>query len=325
MAYDVIIVDTFNLYYRIKKDVDKTPIEKALRVIKYINEDLKRCITKTGKIYLLYDPLPKKDYGYSDKFAYTRIRNEINPDYKKNRKHDPLIQESLRLVREYYKYRGLEFVNVYGNSYEADDFVEPLVQKEDGKKIALYTSDMDWARYLSKKTVIINSALDTPYTDKMFEKDNGYYPTISSVTLYKAFYGDSSDKIVGVRKLPKLKFLSIYDIDALFMSVLNIYSNKSVAEFVQDVKSTTSVMLFDKIEKTDFEKFIMAIDSAMGGKESPRSALLDNIRVIKSRCNNIDSCCHSYEYSEKACSVIDATLGFSKKQKTFRFGGVSIR
>lgn len=325
MAYEVIIVDAFNLFYRVKHELDKTPIEKALRTIKFIEDDIRPKISKSGRLYLLFDPLPKKDYGYSDKFVYTKSRNEINPYYKQNRKHDPDIQEALRLVRDYYKYRGKNIITVYASELEADDFVEGIVEKETCNKIAMYSSDMDWARYLAPNVVLINKSFSEPYTDKKFIEEFGYNPTPTSVAIYKAFYGDPSDNIIGVKNIPKLKFLSIYDIDNLVKEVILQYQNEKLSKFVNDLKETNSVKLFEKVDKTSFEKFIMALESAIGGKVIPKNAMLDNLRVIKSRCSDVNKYCYSYEYSEKACSLIEKVLGMTKKQKVFKFGGVSIK
>ena len=72
---------------------------------------------------------------------------------------------------------------MYGDGYEADDFVESIVKLEAGKKIALFTTDMDWARYLAPKTDIINKGFNNPYTVEEFEKDFNYYPTITTVSV----------------------------------------------------------------------------------------------------------------------------------------------
>ena len=324
MAYSVILVDVFNLFYRKQNTEDKNPIVKAANCIKFIEKTIRKELGAKGKLYLIFDPLPKHDYGYSNKFSYTNIRSEIDPGYKKNRKHDPCVQESVRLIREFYKYRGPNVISVYGDGFEADDFVESIVKLEAGKKTALFTTDMDWARYLSPKTDLINKSFSNPYTVKNFEKDFHYYPTITTVSLYKAFYGDESDNIVGVRNLPKVKFMSIYDVDDLFMKTLALYRNKTLAEFCEDIKSLNSAAVIKKTDKNVFEWFYVALESALGGKVIPLTHLLDNIRVIKSRCKDASEYFHSFEENEKANKLIEAVVGISKDKKQFKFGGLSL-
>ena len=324
MAYSVILVDVFNLFYRKQDTTDKNPVTKAANCIEFIEKTIRKELGSKGKLYLIFDPIPKQDYGYSNKFSYTNIRTEIDPGYKKNRKHDACVQESVRLIREFYKYRGPDVISVYGDGYEADDFVESIVKLEAGKKIALFTTDMDWARYLAPKTDIINKGFNNPYTVEEFEKDFNYYPTITTVSLYKAFYGDDSDNIVGVRYLPKVKFISIYDIDDLFMKTLNAYRNKTLTEFCTDIKSLSSAAVIKKMDKTVLEQFFIALESALGGKVLPLTHLLDNNRIIKSRCKDASEYFHSHAENEKANKLIEAVVGFTKDKKQFKFGGLSL-
>jgi hypothetical protein len=228
------------------------------------------------------------------------------------------------LIREFYKYRGPNVISVYGDGYEADDFVESIVKLEAGKKTALFTTDMDWARYLAPKTDLINKGFNNPYTISDFDKDFGYYPTITTVTLYKAFYGDESDNIVGVRHLPKVKFMSIYDVDDLFMKTLALYRDKTLSEFCNDLKSLSTTVVIKKTDKTVFEQFFIALESALGGKILPLTHLFDNIRVIKSRCKDASEYFHSFEENEKANKLIEAVVGFTKDKKQFKFGGLSL-
>ena len=202
--------------------------------------------------------------------------------------------------------------------------MESIVKLEAGKKIALFTTDMDWARYLAPKTDLINKGFNNPYTVEEFEKDFNYYPTITTVSLYKAFYGDESDNIVGVRNLPKVKFMSIYNIDDLFMKTLSIYRNKTLAEFCADIKSLSSAAVIKKTDKTVLEQFFIALESALGGKIIPLTHLLDNIRVIKSRCKDASEYFHAYNENERANKLIESVIGFTKDKKQFKFGGLSL-
>jgi hypothetical protein len=81
----------------------------------------------------------------------------------------------VRLIYTYFNYRGDHILSVIDNGLEADDYVGHIIEKYPDKNIALYTTDMDWARYLSKKVCIIDSSFDDPFSDTDFKKKYGYY------------------------------------------------------------------------------------------------------------------------------------------------------
>lgn len=162
MKYDVILVDVFNLYYRKKNDKDLMldTLEQAANCVRFINSEIRSRLTENGYLYLLYDPIIKDDLGFNKKFTYTSVRREIDPGYKASRHHSIGIQEAVRQILNYYRYRGDHIINVANPNLEADDFVEQVIAREKARfnkehpngnatcKIALFTTDMDWARYL---------------------------------------------------------------------------------------------------------------------------------------------------------------------------------
>ncbi len=161
MQYDVIAIDMFNLYYR-KKNValEKDPISIARNMVTFINSEVKQHLADEGKLFLLYDPIPKTDLGLSKTFKYTE-RQEILHAYKKNRTHDRQCLTVVDLVRKYFIHRGPNVISVISDKFEADDFMESIVKKEaeefdkkypDGGrelKILMITNDEDYARYLT--------------------------------------------------------------------------------------------------------------------------------------------------------------------------------
>ena len=161
MQYDVIAVDMFNLYYRKKNSsLEKDPISIARNMVTFINNEVMQHLTDDGKLFLLYDPIPKTDLGLSKTFKYTE-RQEIVHAYKKNRTHDRNCLTVVDLVRKNFIHRGGNVISVISDRYEADDFMESIVKKEaekfdkkhsDGGKelrILMITNDEDYSRYLT--------------------------------------------------------------------------------------------------------------------------------------------------------------------------------
>lgn len=246
MTFKRIIIDTSNVYYRVKAAVGKQPSKQSMvsLAFKLINEDWNG---KADEICLCFDPLPTNvndilsvgDVKQSNDLK--SYRKSINSSYKKNREvklskdssakklqlntfsetksananaNDLALKMDflLALYREYIqsKYEGK--VSVYhSQKYEADDYCEVLTRAGD---CCLVTSDMDWSRYLSRHCIMIKKglSLDDQYTADDFKKEHGYAPTVATVTLMKSFYGDKSDNITGSLMLSKIKvYRSIAD------------------------------------------------------------------------------------------------------------------
>lgn len=161
MQYDIIAIDMFNLFYKLKNSsFDKDPISIARNIVRYIKESISPHLIDTGKLYLLYDPIPKNDLGISKTFKYTE-RQKILHAYKKNRVHDKNCLIIVDFVRKYFLHRGKNIITVISNKYEADDFVESILKEAsddldkkypDGGhtlNVALVTTDEDFCRYLN--------------------------------------------------------------------------------------------------------------------------------------------------------------------------------
>lgn len=340
MNYDIILVDVFNLYYRKKNDRDLKldAIEQSANCVKYINSDIRTKLTENGYLYLLYDPIIKDDLGFNKKFMYTSVRREMDPGYKANRHHSIDVQEAVRQIMNYYKYRGDHILNVASPNLEADDFVEQIIEKEKqhwekefpGKKcrVALFTTDMDWARYLSSgefEVSIINDTFDNPFTKTSYKEKYGYVPTVASVTLDKAMFGDTSDNIIGCLKLKKAKFIQP-DVEGLAKDIIN-----NVAESGESLKSFTNRFLnykvcdlLKKTGKTDEETLFLAMGSSIG-KDDPLDAFKMNLRVIKSRCKNIDDHITWNKENQQMIDVVERVLNLKKSEQKFKFGNVKIK
>lgn len=328
MKYDVILVDVFNLYYRNKgdKNIVLQPWEQAANCVRFINDQVKSYLSDGGLLYLLYDPIIKSDLGLSKKFSYTTYRQSVDPGYKANRHHTADVQEAVRLIYNYYNYRGDHIFNVIDNGLEADDYVAQLVEKYVGKNIAMYTTDMDWARYLSPTTCIIDTYFDKPFTDRDYQDKYGYYPVESAIIVDKALFGDNSDNITGALKLKKTKFITLNDVDETGKTIINKLSNEKIPlkDFIYTMKSFTVSEVINKEEKTPEEELWLLLDSAQS-KVNPLRQFYDNVRLIKSRCKNVDDHITWHPVNDDKNKLIEVTLGLTKEKQSFVFGNIKIK
>ena len=328
MKYDVILLDVFNLYYRNKGDKNLVlePWEQAANCVRFINDQVKSYLKKDGYLYLLYDPIIKSDLGLSKKFSYTTYRQSIDPGYKANRHHAADTQEVVRLIYTYFNYRGDHILSVIDNGLEADDYVGHIIEKYPDKNIALYTTDMDWARYLSKKVCIIDSSFEDPFSDTDFKKKYGYYPVESAIIVQKALFGDTSDNITGALKLKKTKFISLDPVDKIGQAFVDQLAKDRtpINEVIAEMKHCSVIRIIDKIERTPLEEVWLLLESAQS-KFNPLSQFFDNVRLIKSRCKNVDDYITWHNPNEQINKIIETTLGMAKEQPKLKFGGIKIK
>lgn len=318
MTYRTFIIDMFNLAYK-KKSKIADPKQTANNVINFIEEEVKQRLEPNGKIYLTFDPLPKSDLGMEKNFKFSPDRKKINKDYKSNRVHDEVVLTALKLLRKYYTYRGNEYLTVISSFLEADDYVEGLVNLEEEGMIALISTDMDWARYISDRVHMINNTFDKPYTKQDFFDEKGYFPTIAAITLDKAIFGDKSDCIEPIlTKKNKIYKDSSDFIRALIKEVsktdVSLKDVENVFEYAQ------SVDLIGKAEKSHVEDIIAIISVSNNAME----AFHNNVRLIKCRCDDVTKYIIHHAINQSYNALIETTLGRNKSSKQkFHFGNIS--
>lgn len=318
MLFDSIFVDVFNLAYRKSSSDNCTKIVNDF--IDFMNNEVKKHLDPNGTIYLLFDPIPKNDLGLSKAFKYSpRIRNSISSSYKKNRVSNPKVLSAVSLLLKYYTFRGDKIKVCISTNLEADDFVEPLLDIEKGN-VALISTDEDWARYLSDRVMMINKGFDSPFTKEEYAKKYGIVPTIASVTLKKAIFGDPSDNIQSIFSNKKIFGKSLED-SANKMLVFIANENIPFKEVENSIKKAEFKELYKNKQRNplqDFEYDIIMIDQSLG---SPYNDLLDNIRIIKSRCDDINKYIYWYPVNDTHNTLMDVTL---KRQngvkKEIKFG-----
>jgi 5'-3' exonuclease len=320
MLYDYIIVDSFTVIHR-KKGKLNIPSKISKKVVDYIDEEIKPHLTKNGVLYMLFDPIIKSDLSIGKYFNYKTIRQEISDSYKAGRIKTPVIQKVAEFLYKFYSHRGSQIKVITSDFLEADDFMEGLVAKHLNDNIAIITNDFDAARFLCKNVVVINKTFDDPMTVESFKNKNGYIPTIASVTLTKALYGDRSDHIQGILNNKKAKF--------------NKYHKKIADDFIQEVisknlslddvekqlrQSGYSQLLLQKNRaKIEFFKFIL--ETVPPQKENLFQQLLINIRLIKTRCKDVDKYIKWGKEDPVINLALDSVVGRGPKfDGIFKFG-----
>lgn len=234
MLYDYIVIDSANLFYRCLGENETA--EQVVRKMISFTEDLRQSLNDT--LYIIFDPISEYDLGESKSFKFpSSERKKIDENYKANRQYSSLYYQSILLYKKFYTYRGDKVKTIYSQEYEADDFVEPLLEMiGPNKKVALVTTDYDWSRYISDDVHMINKGLDKPYSIKDFEEKFLFKPTKASITLYKALYGDESDNIKGSIYLDKTKLVN--NIKELCYNYIKEVAdtNKSLEDVEKDLK-----------------------------------------------------------------------------------------
>lgn len=320
MQYDVIAVDMFNVFYRTKdSSLNKDPVSIARNMVIYINEQVKTHLADNGKLFLLYDPIPKSDLGLSKTFKYTE-RQEILHNYKKNREHNRSCLTVVDLVRKYFSHRGENTITVISNKYEADDFTESIVAEYKGKDIALVTNDEDWCRYLeTDKVVMINKDWSTPFTAKSFEDKYKFRPSITGVCVWKACFGDNSDNIKGALQIKQLKNSNPIKLAAFdYVKYLGNHTGVSIKYILEKENKLN----FLRDLKTSEDRFFQGLAS-FDPKYEVETTFFHNIKVIMSRCDSYKAFATTKAVDEKYNNFVEKLLGFkTNEERQFKFGHI---
>lgn len=325
--YDLILIDVFNLYYRRKDNIlDKDPVSLARNLISYIKDTVSKKVVSDGKVYLLYDPIPKDDLGMSKMFKNNVTeRKQILATYKADRVYDTKTLTVVNFVRKYFLHRGPSIVSVISNCFEADDYVESIKAANVGKDIALVTNDNDWSRYLDDHTVMINSDFGKPFTKEDFYEQYKFYPTIASVTIFKALFGDPSDNIQGALILKKVKNTNNIKKDGFAFIQEISKTEANLDDIVKRIKNYTVINLSNQAKLNCEENFVYKI-KCLDPKYDVETNFYQNLNVIKCRCDDYSKYATSKDEDAKYNSLIEKTLGYSVKSTTkFKFGNIKMK
>jgi hypothetical protein len=269
-------------------------------MITYTEQEVKPHLQKDGILYLLFDVVSMSDLGESKNFTVPLSeRKKILFDYKAGRTYSPLYLDAIELYRKYYIHRGDKVQLVYSDEYEADDYVEPLLDQftkewaneTKTKSVALVSSDFDWASYIVKtpqrQIDLINEGFHNPFSTKQFVEMFQFYPTIASNVLYKALFGDKSDNIVGAAFIKKAKFN--VNIKMLCRDYIQYVSqnNLSIDDVLHQFKSASFMTSNNKPNKDSFDLLYLSL-SVVDLKVPILEKLYTNIRVIRSSLKDRD-------------------------------------
>lgn len=307
----------FNLGYRLyKKNTDH--ILTANNVINFIKDEVDSRVEMGGSLYLLFDPVPKSDFGMSKNFKYHPTRQQINPTYKSHRAQNPVVYDAMKLLRKYYTYRGARYKICICNSLEADDYVEGLLKIEDEGKIALVTTDSDWSRYISDRVCMINKGFDDPYTKEKYYLEHKINPTIAVITLKKALYGDRTDEVPSVASSINKKINFYTDIDTVINAMLLEISkeNTPLSDIERQFSNMSFIGLIEKQNRSNLEELaytLMAADNDSGYNINTWSQFLTNIRIIKCRCPDVKKHIFWKEPNPSYNTLMETTLGRIKR------------
>lgn len=281
------IVDVFNLIWRKKS---ASPPNLIRSVINTIEDEIRPRVSKEGTLYLLFDPLPQDDLGIGKTFTYTGFRKEILPSYKKDRVGDPLVQKTAEIVKKYYLYRGDGIKLSFSETYEADDYVEPLMEalrKSGTESIAIVSTDEDLAAFVGDDCVLINDRWDKPFTRYAFKMKFKFEPTYAANVIYKSLYGDSSDGVTGAIFIKKARF-SVPIKQTCYEAIKFVSLAKtSLDDFLKRWASFSYMSVAKKEERDPIEELYFHMEGA--DQRAPViESFITNVKVVRSSLSGRD-------------------------------------
>jgi hypothetical protein len=292
--YDAVLVDCSCLYHKCKGE-EVNEVQICGDMIRRIDEARKRC-SAGGVIYLLFDPIPLDDLGVDKAFNNTGLRRRISGSYKKDRQFSPTYSRAINLFRRYYAYRGPSIREVWSDEYEADDYAFPILKllgSEGKRTIAMWSTDMDWSRYIlryagadgTRLVDLINGSWNKPATAMQFEKQFGFPPCPGANTLYKALFGDESDGIKGAITNKKIKFgckIKTIGLEAVKNLAEVSASEEQVREVIsfgtKPIRAEWPTVDFDRVD--ELFKMIASVDQ----QKDVMGDLERNVMLISGSC-----------------------------------------
>lgn len=132
-------------------------------------------------------------------------RYGIYPEYKGNRKHNPLMLEAKEAILSQQAYMSVIFnaigiPQVTAENYEADDigaFLADMLAKKN-HQVTLITRDQDWLQMVRPNVRWFDRFADRMVTHESFEADTGL-PTVDAFSEAKIFKGDAGDNVSGIK------------------------------------------------------------------------------------------------------------------------------
>ncbi len=198
------------------------------------------------------------------------FRNEIDPNYKANRKPPPEeLSMQLPIAIEWIDKMGYKTLGKVG--FEADDMIATVAKlaKEKGYTVRVVSHDKDLYQLIEDDKVVVIDAIKRKSMDEeaCFEK---YGVTPKQFTDYQSILGDSADNVPGVKGVGKVgaeKLLVLYKtLDAIYANIDEIKPpgvQKKLRESHKSAYMSKELVTLkdDVMDSIDFEEYKMDVEN----------------------------------------------------------------
>jgi len=188
--------------------------------------------------------LKKKDeFKHSDIVVawdrYPEHKYKILPSYKPGRvkrSDDVLLMQQIKRIEKLLSSLGV--TQVFCDKNEADDVIASYIKQSEYDSYTIYSTDMDYAQLVSDNVVLLSTKSngDVVYYD-ISKVEELYSVTVDKVCIYRAFKGDKSDGLPGVK----------YVKDSIICPIINDSSDIDELESKLDLSIKTHVKIKDFI------------------------------------------------------------------------------
>ncbi|MCD6432752.1 MAG: DNA polymerase I, partial [Sulfurimonas sp.] len=196
------------------------------------------------------------------------FRNDIDPNYKANRKAPPeeLIMQ-LPVAIEWISKMGYKTLGMEG--FEADDMIATVAHlaREKGYKVRVVSHDKDLYQLIDDGNIVVIDAIKrkTMDEDACFDK---YGVTPSQFIDYQSILGDTADNVSGVKGIGKVgaeKLLKEYKtLDGIYENIGTIKGamQKKLMESKADAYMSKELVTLrqDVFDSIDFEEYLMNVE-----------------------------------------------------------------
>jgi DNA polymerase-1 len=197
------------------------------------------------------------------------FRNEIDPNYKANRKAPPEeLTMQLPIAIEWIDKMGYKTLGMKG--FEADDMIASVTKhaREKGYNVRVVSHDKDLYQLIDDGKVVIVDAIKrkTMDEDACYEK---YGVTPKQFTDYQSILGDSADNVPGVKGIGKVgaeKLLKEFgDLDNIYKNIglIKGATQKKLLESKDNAYMSKKLVTLrdDVFQSIDFDEYKMDIEN----------------------------------------------------------------
>lgn len=196
------------------------------------------------------------------------FRNEIDPNYKANRKAPPPeLTMQLPVAIEWISKMGYKTLGMEG--FEADDMIATVAHlaREKGHNVRVVSHDKDLYQLIDDGNIVVVDAIKrkTMDEDACFDK---YGVTPSQFIDYQSILGDTADNVPGVRGIGKVgaeKLLKEYKtLDGIYKNIATIKgaTQKKLMESKEAAYMSKELVTLkhDVFDTIDFQEYLMDVE-----------------------------------------------------------------